>query len=32
MEDIAARFHAAGIRFAHPRRMVNVLESAVPIA
>jgi small-conductance mechanosensitive channel len=32
MEDIAARLDAAGIRFAHPRRMVNVMESAVPTA
>ena len=32
MEDLAGRFSAEGIRFAHPRRVVNVMESPVPIA
>jgi small-conductance mechanosensitive channel len=32
MKDLAARFDAEGIRFAHPRRVVNVLETGAPSA
>ncbi len=32
MEDIAGRFDAAGIRFAHPRRMVDMATEALPTA
>jgi small-conductance mechanosensitive channel len=32
MEDLARRFHAEGIRFAHPRRIVDVVEARVPSA
>jgi small-conductance mechanosensitive channel len=32
MQDIAARFDSTGIRFAHPRRIVDVAEGVLPTA
>lgn len=32
MEDLPGRFDAEGIRFAHPRRSVDIVESPAPIA